>query len=176
MKKKKYVLVSMVVILGILFIIRYLYINKDAPKKFEINDYEINEEVKLDNINIIIDSFNIEDKYLEEDQKEYRYGIVKFKVKGKEIDNNEIRYLFENSKLSYDIRWQDCGESDEISREINNDETIITYKVSYQLNFLKDNEVLDKNKFKFYIAKDLYKGDIVKKFQEGKLYGKCINL
>ena len=171
-----YIILCLIIFAGATY--RYNIVNKDIPKEYMIDEYCINDEISLDNISLKVNSFKIEQRHKEidgDDNKEATLNVVIKNTSNKELD---VREIVESSKLSRGIYYQDycnaSGDVQKINRLSANDEMRLTLK--YILFSKNISKVDEREEYRFYISKDLYKDEIQNKEKELKLYGKYISL
>jgi hypothetical protein len=179
--KKKHIAVFIIIILVFLIPVcgyRYYKINKDVSKEYLIDKYSLEQNIILDDIEMKVISFKVEKRNIESDGDD-NIGCT-FELKVKNISKNTVNIspLVEESKLSSGVFYQDyanvTGELKKIKSLSPGDEANLTFTYFLFKEAVKYST--DENEFKFFIAKSLYKNEILEKMNDLRLYSKCVEL
>lgn len=173
-RKNSIVIIAIVVCMVGAFFYRYQKINKNVAKAYEKQEYKIGEEIKLDNLKLVIKSY----KFVQHNKGDNVDVTLQLGVKNISEKTIDVSPLIYNSKLATEFEYQDTPniEAEDLKHIKNlraNDEIDLT--ISYSVLARVMENLKDNGEFKFYIANDLYKKDIIKKYEEDlKLYSKYI--
>lgn len=175
---KKRIIVFLSIIIMILCVVRYYELNKNVPKEYTVDQYTTNKWIKMDDSEMIINSYKINqrDEKIDGDDN----FDVTLNVTVKNISNNTINIsdLLDYSKVSLEIYYQDyCnarGEGDKVENLKAN--STVDLELKYTLFNSELSRLKNKDEYRFYIAKQLYKNEVEKFFKEGNLYSKYVIL
>lgn len=170
-KKKISIIVVILTCIILCCFYRYERINKNIAKYYEKQEYHVGEDINLDNLLLSVKSYKIV-QYNKGDNMDF---FIKLQVKNTSreiIDGSPIVY---NSKLAANFEYQDAADIE--NQDLNQ---LKILKPGDELNFTLRYSVLpglkNKKDFKFYIANELYKNQIMKKYKNLKFYSKYVYL
>ncbi|MDF2504706.1 hypothetical protein [Clostridium sp.] len=175
-KKKKLIIITAIVLCIVLVCFyRYEKINKNVAKAYEKQEYQIGENVDLDNLKLVVKSYEL----VQHNKVDNADVLLQLNIKNISEKTIDASTLIDNSKLATEFQYQDYAD---IKKEDFNH--IKNLKPKDELNFQLRYSVLpgvinnskNKNEFKFYIANKLYKNEITKKYEDLKLYSKYVYL
>ncbi|WP_035289339.1 hypothetical protein [Clostridium sp. KNHs214] len=175
-KKSKLIIIVSIVLCIILFcFFRYKKINNNVAKTYEKQEYSIGENIHLDNLDLVVKSY----KFIQYNKDDNVDVLLELNLKNTSKKTVDASSLIYNSKLAAEFEYVDTPsvEKQDLSRLKKlqpNHEISITFKYSVLARTIK--KFKNKTEFKFYIANDLYKEDIIKKYKELKLYSKYVYL
>ena len=178
-KRKIYIIIIIILICLLSFCgYRYYKINKNVPRKYIIDHYSTGENVKLDNVDIKVKSFEKVQRDIESDGDDNIECVLEINIKNTNKNSINLAPLIEESKLSLGVFYQDycniTGDFKKIKKLLPNEDVNLTFTYTIPKRVIKYSN--NKSDFQFYIAKSLYKEQIVEKMKDFKLYGKCVEL
>lgn len=175
-KKKKFIIITAIV-LSIVLVCFYRYekINKNVAKTYEKQEYHIGENIDLDNLKLVIRSYEIV-QHNKGDNADVLLQVNIKNISEKTIDASLFTY---DSKLATGLQYQ--NHADIKKEDLNHIKNLKPKdEVNFQLRYSVVPAVIDNSKnnkeFQFYIPNKLYKNEIVKKYEDLKLYSKYVYL
>lgn len=174
-KRNRLIIFSVILMLVTVCIFRYYEINHNVARKYQIDKYSIGQTFKLDDYEIKVNSFKIENS--NDNRSQTLDCIIDV-----EIRNITKKTLvcgpIECSSLSLGTDFSNCatviGEVNKINKFLPNSKANITLQYVFPKELY--NSYSKNSIFSLYIDKSLYKNQILKKAKENKLYGKCVDL
>lgn len=169
-----------IVVLGIIISVglgyRYIQINKDIPKSYEKQSYNIQENINLDDLKFVVKSYSINKNGSENDDSVNVDFSITLGVENKSNSTIDATPIIFNSKLATEFQYQDSPNiSNKDIEKLKNLKKGEKFEFTVSYSMLSE-LVKDKDTFKFYIANELYKNEIMEKYKESKLYSKYVEL
>jgi hypothetical protein len=173
--KRKIIIIALVALISLACLYRYQQINRNVAETYEKQGYHIGENVDLDNLKLVVKSY----KFVQHKQGDNVDAIIELNIKNISNKTIDASPLVENSKLGTQFQYQDYADiSNEDYNHLKNLKP--NSKIDFTLTYSVLPGVIDdgknKNEFKFYIANELYKNEIIKKYKDLKLYSKYVYL
>lgn len=147
---------------------QYYRVNKEIPKEYYEEKYSKDHWIKTEHEEINVEGCTVD--------IEKETGIVKvevaLKIKGNDSDKVLRSYLCEQSVLGIGMVQNDYCEITDL-KEYDGYKEI---KLQYHFNGLDLDYVKSSDEIRLYLAKEMYKNEVVSYFKDKKLYAKYILL
>lgn len=168
--KVKYGLIIILVSITLFSGYRIISINNNIPSEYQLDEYKLNEKIKLDNLSLEVLSVSKDKPKYDKEYKINRVEVkAKFKIKVNSNDSNDVSTLVSMSSL-WKVPVKDISEDFERIKSLKTGDSIV---VNLTWNMSVDS-IEGLSYINIYLPKDLYANQIKAKYNEGFLYGKYI--
>lgn len=173
--KKKIGLLSVIFIIALIGL-QYYKVNKDIPQDYYTDEFVINEKINLESCNLTIHEVSYRIKENKEKENTHNVEVV-LEILIDNINDKKFNFidLMDGCKLGIGILPSNFNDNEGKIEKVK-DKNQMRFTMVCNLYSIELNKISKTENIKFYIAPVLYKDEVKKYYDQGKLYCKCVKL